>query len=163
MSKPLYAFMAWIGTTLHFLGAFTILRKATISVVISVRPSSWYNSTPTGQILMKFGTWIFFRKYVENIKVQLKSDENNGYFTWYQYTCLRQQPRENKNRSTCHLQHTQISSNSSTIAADNSTGTYIMYYSIELISAEYTLFNSCNFNQVYRYSLSVNLIVSITV
>jgi hypothetical protein len=44
--------------------------------------------------------------------------------------------------------HTQISSNSSTIAADNSTGTYIIHYSIELIafSAEYTLFYNCNFN-----------------
>ena len=47
--------------------------------------------------------------------------------------CLRQKPHENKNRSTCRLQHTHISSNSSTIAADNSTGTYIMYYSIELL------------------------------
>jgi hypothetical protein len=33
----------------------------------------------------------------------------------------------------------------------------IHHYSIELIalSAEYTLFNSCNFNLVYRYYLSV--------
>jgi len=70
-----------------------------------------------------------------------------------------------QNRSTRHLQHTQISSNSSTIAADKSTGTYIIHYSIELIafSAEYTLFNNCNFNLVYRYSLSVNLTLSITV
>jgi len=46
------------------------------------------------------------------------------------------------------MQHTQISSNYSTIAAENSTGTYIIHYSIELIafSAEYTLFNYCNFN-----------------
>jgi len=29
-------------------------------------------------------------------------------------------------------------------------------------SAEYTLFNNCNFNLVYRYSLSVNLTLSIT-
>jgi hypothetical protein len=42
----------------------------------------------------------------------------------------------------------QISSNSSTIAADNSTGMYIIHYSIELtaFSAEYTLFNNCTFN-----------------
>jgi len=61
--------------------------------------------------------------------------------------------------------YTVINSNSSTIAADNSTGTYIIHYSIELIafSAEYTLFNNCNFNLVYRYSLSVNLTLSITV
>jgi hypothetical protein len=64
----------------------------------------------------------------------------------------------------CHPQHTQTSSKSSTIAADNSTGTYISRYSIELISfsAKYTLFN-CNFNLVYRYFLSVNLTLSITV
>jgi hypothetical protein len=33
------------------------------------------------------------------------------------------------------------------IAADNNTGTYIIYYSIELIafSAEYTLFNHLSF------------------
>jgi hypothetical protein len=42
--------------------------------------------------------------------------------------------------------------------------TYIIHYSIELtaFSAEYTLFNNCNFNLVYRYSLSVNLTLSIT-
>jgi len=78
--------------------------------------------------------------------------------------CLRQQPHENKTRSTRHLQNTQISSNSSTIAADNITGTYIIHYSIELtaFSAKYTLFNR-NFNIVYRYYLSVNLTLSITV
>jgi len=52
-------------------------------------------------------------------------------------------------------------------ATDNSTGTYIIHYSIELIafSAEYTstLLNNCNFNLVYRYSLSVNLTLPITV
>src|SRR5215475_6319042 len=44
-------------------------------------------------------------------------------------------------------------------------GTYIIHYSVELtaFSAEYTLFNICNFNLVYRYSLSVNLTLSITV
>jgi len=42
---------------------------------------------------------------------------------------------------------------------------YIIHYSIEIIafSAQYTLFNNCNFNLVYRYSLSVNLTLSITV
>jgi uncharacterized short protein YbdD (DUF466 family) len=45
-------------------------------------------------------------------------------------------------------------------------GMYIIHYSIELtvFSAEYTLFNNnCNFNLVYRYSLSINLTLSITV
>ena len=45
------------------------------------------------------------------------------------------------------------------------TGMYIIHYSIELIafSAEYTLFNNCNFNLVYRHSSSVNLTLSIKV
>jgi hypothetical protein len=53
----------------------------------------------------------------------------------------------------------------STIAADNSMVTYNIHYSIELIafSAEYTLFSNCNFNLVYRYSLSVNLTLCVTV
>jgi len=44
-------------------------------------------------------------------------------------------------------------------------GTLIIHNSIERIafSAECTLFNNCNFNVVYRYSLSVNLTLSITV
>jgi len=79
------------------------------------------------------------------------------YFSCSLTPCLRQKPHENINRSTPHPQHTHINSNSSTIATDNSTGTYIIHYSIKFIafSAEYTLFNNCNFNLVYRYSLSV--------
>jgi len=44
-------------------------------------------------------------------------------------------------------------------------GKDITHYSIEVIafSAEYTLVNNYNFNLVYRYSLSVNLILSIAV
>jgi hypothetical protein len=52
---------------------------------------------------------------------------------------LRQQLHENKNRSIRHPQHTLISANFSTIAADNNTGVYIIHYSIEHIafSAKY--------------------------
>ena len=42
----------------RFLSAFAKLPKATVSFVISVRPSvrpsAWSNSPPTGRILMKF-------------------------------------------------------------------------------------------------------------
>jgi len=31
---------------------------------------------------MKFYIWVLFRKSVESIQVSLKSDKNNGYFTW---------------------------------------------------------------------------------
>ena len=36
-----------------FLGAFTKFRKATISFVVSVRPSAWNSSALTGRIFMK--------------------------------------------------------------------------------------------------------------
>jgi hypothetical protein len=62
------------------------------------------------------------------------------YFSWPKTPCLRQQPHENKNRSTRHP-HTQISSEPSMIATDNNMGTCIIHYSIELVAffAEYTL------------------------
>jgi len=52
----------WIVCRLHkhdhmissFLGAFAILRTATISFVMCVRPSAWNSSAPTGRIFMKF-------------------------------------------------------------------------------------------------------------
>ena len=67
-----------------------ILQKATISFVasvclsvcLSVYPSAWSNSAPTGPIFMKFYICVFFRKSGEKIQFSLKTDENNGYFTW---------------------------------------------------------------------------------
>ena len=41
------------------LGAFAKLRKATISLVMSVRPSARNNSPATGRIFMKFDIWVF--------------------------------------------------------------------------------------------------------
>jgi hypothetical protein len=86
------------STNAEFLGAFAKLRKATISFVMSVclsvclpsclsvrpsvRPSACNNSAPTERIFMQFDIWGFFRKFVEKIQVSLKSDKNNGYFTW---------------------------------------------------------------------------------
>ena len=35
-------------------------KKATISIVRSVRPSAWNDSAPTGRIYMKFRIWVFF-------------------------------------------------------------------------------------------------------
>jgi hypothetical protein len=37
-----------------FVGNFTELRKATVSFVVTVLLSAWYNSVPTGRIFMKF-------------------------------------------------------------------------------------------------------------
>jgi hypothetical protein len=41
--------------SLPFLGTFAKLRKAILSFVMSVRPSVWTNSAPSGRIFMKFG------------------------------------------------------------------------------------------------------------
>jgi hypothetical protein len=50
------------------LGAFAKLRKATISFVMSVRPSAWNNTTSTGRILIKFDILVF----VENLSRKFK-------------------------------------------------------------------------------------------
>ena len=44
------------------------LREATIIFVISVCPSVWNNSAPTGRIFMKLDIWVFF----ENLSRKLK-------------------------------------------------------------------------------------------
>ena len=74
----------------NILGAFTKLRKATISFVmsaclfvclslyLSVRPSAWNNSVPTGRIFMKFDIWASFETLSRKFQVSLKSDKNNG-------------------------------------------------------------------------------------
>jgi hypothetical protein len=57
------------------LGAFAILRKATVSFVMSVHPLAWNNSAATGRILMKLDILRFFKKSVENsdfIKIRQK-------------------------------------------------------------------------------------------
>jgi hypothetical protein len=55
-----------------FLGAFAKLRKATITFVISVRPSAWNDSAPNGRIVMEFDIWVHFEK-LSGIQVSLKS------------------------------------------------------------------------------------------
>ena len=55
---------------------------------------------------------------------------------------------------------------SSTIATGNNTGMLIIHYSTEHIAFSariYIINNNYNFNLVYRYPLSVNLTLSITV
>ena len=41
------------GQNVDILGAFAKLRKATTSFVMSVCPSTWNNSAPTGRIFMQ--------------------------------------------------------------------------------------------------------------
>jgi hypothetical protein len=68
---------------IHFLCAFTKLRKVTISFAMSVRPSVrmeqlGYHWTDFHEI------WYLriFRKSVEKIQVSLNSVKNNVHFTW---------------------------------------------------------------------------------
>ena len=70
------------GQSIKFLGAFEKLWKVTISFDISVRPSDWNNSSPTGRIIIKFDIRAFFQNLYRKFKISIKSDKNNGYFTW---------------------------------------------------------------------------------
>ena len=49
----------------------------------SVCSPAWNNPAPTGRVLIKFDIWYFVSNLSEKkIQVSLKSDKNNGYFTW---------------------------------------------------------------------------------
>jgi len=61
----------------RFLRAFAELRKATLSFVMSVRPSAWNNSTPTGRAVLKFDIWAFF----ENMSRKFKFHSNRTRIT----------------------------------------------------------------------------------
>jgi hypothetical protein len=66
------------------LGEFVKFRKATISFVMPVRPSFSPHGTTRLQLEEFSQNFIFgyFKKSVEKIQVSLKSEKNNGYFTW---------------------------------------------------------------------------------
>jgi hypothetical protein len=72
-----------LKTLYLFLGAFAKLRKATmsfvVSVCLSVRTEQLDSHWRDFDEIWYLG---FFRKSVEKIQVSLKSDKNNGYFTW---------------------------------------------------------------------------------
>jgi hypothetical protein len=108
----------------------TFLWKATISFVLSVRPSAWNNSAPTGLIFMKFyekrlfrsvrpsvrmehlvSHWTdfheiwylcIFRKSLEKIQVQVKSDKKIRNFVWrHLYICYFISMNSSKNEKCC--------------------------------------------------------------
>jgi hypothetical protein len=47
---------------IQFLDVIAKLRKSTISIVMSVRPSAWKNSAPPERIFMKYDIAVFFEK-----------------------------------------------------------------------------------------------------
>jgi hypothetical protein len=53
---------------LWFLGAFAKLRKAAVSFVISVRPSTSNNWVPTKRIIITFDIWVFFQTLSRRFK-----------------------------------------------------------------------------------------------
>jgi len=64
------------------LGACTYLRKASINFIISfVLPSVRIEFCSRCKDFHEISFWGIFRKSVEKIRVSLKSDKNNGYFT----------------------------------------------------------------------------------
>ena len=67
----------------HFLGPFAKLRKATISFVMSVCPSSVHGEQLGSHWTDSDKTWYLslFRKSAVKIQVSLKSNKNSGYFT----------------------------------------------------------------------------------
>jgi len=70
------------GQNVEFLGAFSKLRKATISFAMSVRPSirmEQLGSHWTDFHEIWYLNIFFFRKSAEKIQVLLKSDQGNGY------------------------------------------------------------------------------------
>ena len=76
-------------TFLRFLRAFEKLRKATISFVMSVRPSVRMEQLDSHWTdFDEFWYFRFFLKSVEKIQVYLKSGKNNGYFTQRFFTFM---------------------------------------------------------------------------
>jgi hypothetical protein len=61
----------WINVQLNnwdFLRTFEKLQKVTISFIMSVCPSAWNNSAPTGCIFMQFDNWGFFKNPLRKFK-----------------------------------------------------------------------------------------------
>jgi len=66
-----------------FLGTLANLRKANINFVTSVRPSVCMQQLlPLNGFSWNLIFQYFKKKPVENFQISLKSDKDNGYFTW---------------------------------------------------------------------------------
>ena len=66
-----------------FLGACAKLREQTISFVMSVRPTSWKNSDPTGRVVMEFDISVFFENLSRKIKFPYLLKPNDIYIYSY--------------------------------------------------------------------------------
>ena len=80
---PWPCYLPIVSVIVAFLGAFAKLQNATISFVMSVRPSVCPHRVirlPLDGFSLNL-IFEFFRKCVEAIQVLLKFDKNNGLFT----------------------------------------------------------------------------------
>ena len=77
---PSYLTRSWI----FLLGFCVKLRKASISFVMSVRPSAWSNSIPTGRIFIKFDTWVFFANLLNRFRFHWTRDRITPTLHQYQ-------------------------------------------------------------------------------
>jgi len=76
----------------HFfqvLGAFSELRKATVSFVPHPRLSASNNSAPTGRIFMKFHIWVFFENVSRDCKFRWNLTRVTGILREGHCTLLR--------------------------------------------------------------------------
>jgi len=64
------------------------MRKVTISFVMSVRPSAWNNSAPTGRIFIKFDIRGFFENLLRNFKFHENRKRVKGTLHEDRYTFL---------------------------------------------------------------------------
>ena len=58
----------------EFLDEFAKLHKANVSFILSVRPSTWNNSTPTERIFIKF----YIQEFFENLSSKIVEERMTG-------------------------------------------------------------------------------------
>ena len=68
-------------TRFRFVSMFAKVWKVSITFIMSVCPSTWNNSAPSGQVFMKFDLRIP-KKSIEEYQGLLKSEKNYGIFRW---------------------------------------------------------------------------------
>ena len=75
-------------TSYVFLGAFAKFGKATISFVVSVRPSVWNNSALTGRIFMGFVIWVFLENMLRIFRFHQNLTRAKGVLYEDRYTLM---------------------------------------------------------------------------
>jgi hypothetical protein len=87
INDPVLPSLKMEGIRLLLFGAFAKLWKATISFVMSVCPSTWNNSAPTGRIFIKFDMWRVFENPLRKFKfhynrTRIKFTSHEDHYTF---------------------------------------------------------------------------------